>query len=514
MPEPEQRALRAAEEQYRQIFEATGDGLAINDPDTGVLVEANPAYCRMNGYTRDEMIGMHPTRFIHPEDHPLFTAYLRTALSGGVFQARARNVRKDGTVFDVEVRSSALMFRGKRHVLGVVRDISAEAEAYRLLESRVEERTRELEAVLGIARSLSSTLDLQALLELILDQLKPVLDYTGAGILALEGNELRVLGYRGPLPHHEAMALRFPLAEDVHDRFRRGEPLIIPDTLGSSPEAVMRRERIAGRPEEGFSYIRSWIWAPLINKGEIIGALSLEHEVPNHYNDRHATIALTIGAQAAIAIENARLFAQAQQVATLEERNRLARELHDSVSQALYGIALGARTARMNHPANPDEVTRSVEFIAGLADAGLAEMRALIFELRPESLRSEGLVAALEKNGEAIRARHQLEVELALGTEPELDLARKEALYRVAQEALNNIAKHAGAKHVRIELRSEPSQTMVTVQDDGVGFDPDRDYAGHLGLKSMRERMALAAGQLEVESAPGAGTKITATLPH
>ena len=141
------------------------------------------------------------------------------------------------------------------------------------------------------------------------------------------------------------MALRFPISPEVKEQFDQGRPVIIPDTMGDSPAAKRRRERIVGRPEEEFTYIRSWIWGPLINRGEVIGAISLEHEVPNYYNDRLATIALTIGAQAAIAIENARLFTQAQQLATLEEPNRLARELHDSVSQALYGIALGARTA-------------------------------------------------------------------------------------------------------------------------------------------------------------------------
>jgi signal transduction histidine kinase len=217
--------------------------------------------------------------------------------------------------------------------------------------------------------------------------------------------------------------------------------------------------------------------------------------------------------QAAVALENARLFEEAQQAASLEERQRLARELHDSVSQALYGIALGARTAREQLGRDPEKAAEPVDYVLSLAEAGLAEMRALIFELRPESLASEGLVAALEKQVAATRARFGIEVDAALGQEPDVSIETKEALYRIGQEALHNVAKHAGAQHASVALRHENGSITLEVRDDGAGFDPEADYAGHLGLRSMRERAAKAGGALEIESAPGSGTLVRVRAP-
>ena len=142
--------------------------------------------------------------------------------------------------------------------------------------------------------------------------------------------------------------------------------------------------------------------------------------------------------RAAVAIHNAELHEKAQQAASLEERQRLARELHDSVSQALYGIALGTRTARLRLGDDPHNAAEPIDYVMSLAEAGLAEMRALIFELRPESLEQEGVVAAIEKQAASTQARYKLAVETALGDEPDCALDVKEALYRIAQEALHN----------------------------------------------------------------------------
>jgi signal transduction histidine kinase len=151
--------------------------------------------------------------------------------------------------------------------------------------------------------------------------------------------------------------------------------------------------------------------------------------------------------------------------------------------------------------------------VLNLAEAGLAEMRALIFELRPESLATEGLVAALEKQAAALKARHAIEADLALGDEPDVSLAVKEALYRIAQEALHNVVKHARASRVELGLTRDAEALSLELRDDGVGFDPTGEFPGHLGLRSMRERMAALGGTLEIESAPGRGTRTRATIP-
>ena len=214
-----------------------------------------------------------------------------------------------------------------------------------------------------------------------------------------------------------------------------------------------------------------------------------------------------------IAVENARLLVEVRGKAALEERQRLARELHDSVSQALYGIALGAKTARTLLDRDITKVASPLDYILSLADAGLAEMRALIFELRPESLEKEGLVAALEKQAAALRARHEIKVETDLCNEPDAPLEIKEALYPIAQEALHNIVKHARASSVHIRMRCSPEYVTLDVSDDGIGFEPEGDFPGHLGLHSMRERTERLGGTLAVESTLGKGTQIRVWIP-
>jgi signal transduction histidine kinase len=202
------------------------------------------------------------------------------------------------------------------------------------------------------------------------------------------------------------------------------------------------------------------------------------------------------------------LYEQAQELAALQERHRLARELHDSVSQSLYGISLGAHTAQEALESEPEQAMASIEYVIALAEAGLAEMRALIFELRPESLETEGLVAALTKQVAVLRTRYKLTVEMELSEEPELSFEMKEALYRIAYESLHNVIKHAHASIVVIRFRQQADEISLEVQDNGKGFDPAGSFPGHLGLSSMRERATKIGGTFAVESSPEVGTSI------
>jgi signal transduction histidine kinase len=216
---------------------------------------------------------------------------------------------------------------------------------------------------------------------------------------------------------------------------------------------------------------------------------------------------------AAVAVENARLLSEARGKAALEERQKLARELHDSVSQALYGISLGVETARELLPDTPERAAEPLEYASTLAEAGMTEMRALIFELRPESLEKEGLVAAIEKQAAAVQARHGIRVEATLCEEPEASLEVKESLYRIAQEALHNTVKHARAANAEVKLEEDPEEITLQISDDGAGFDARGDFPGHLGLNSMRERASRQGGTLEVASEPGRGVRIVARIP-
>jgi PAS domain S-box-containing protein len=202
-----------------------------------------------------------------------------------------------------------------------------------------------------------------------------------------------------------------------------------------------------------------------------------------------------------------------QKRTSLEERQRLARELHDSVSQALYGISLGAHTALTLFDTDREKVLEAINYVLTLTQAGLTEMRSLIFELRPESLEMEGLVVALTRQTDALRARYGIQIELNLCSEPDVPLNIKEVIYRIAQEALHNAVKHARPYRLNVSLTREKGTLALEVCDDGVGFNPNEVYPGHLGLHSMRERAAAAGGALEIISAPDCGAQIRVLIP-
>ncbi|MGH2495875.1 MAG: histidine kinase [Ktedonobacteraceae bacterium] len=259
---------------------------------------------------------------------------------------------------------------------------------------------------------------------------------------------------------------------------------------------------------------------PLRYQQEIIGQLLLASRSPGEsFSATDRRLLDDLARQAGIAANAVHLSADLQRsherllLAREEERRRLARELHDSVSQALYGISLGAHAARTALDRDPEHVAEPLDYILTLAEVALAEMRALIFELRPESLETEGLVSALSKQAAAWQARNAISVATELCDEPDLPLPVKEDLYRIAQEAMHNTVKHAHASHVDLRLEQTAEGVTMEVWDDGAGFDPSASYPGHLGLHSMRERVANLGGKFQIESPPGQGTMIRAHVP-
>jgi PAS domain S-box-containing protein len=512
--------LSEKEEQYRSIFESTSDGLFINDL-TGRLVDFNPAAAHMHGYTPDEFRQLQPTQFVHPDSLHLFDEYIEAIKEGRQYRARAIDVAKDGTPFYVEVIGSAFNYQGRPHALAVVRDVTDQVRAVELLEKRVAERTRELATLLEVSTSITGTLELTSLLRVTLQELHKVVVYTGANVLLLDNDEVRIVCHRGPVPEDVATRVRFSRDQlgELWDLMSRRQPLIVGDWHDETPVARAFRAAAGPHLEGDFAYIRAWMGIPLTVGDRLLGWLSLEHSRPHAYAPRHAALARTIANQAAVAIDNARLYQQAQRVAALEERQRLARELHDSVTQALYGIGLGVHTARsfLQEELSVEQLKRDLAeplaYVLSLAEAALTEMRSLIFELRPDSLEKQGLVVALERQADTLEARHGLEVQTDLCDEPLLPLKVKEALFRIAVEALNNVVRHAQATKVLIRLDGCTETITLQVRDDGTGFDPEDKFLGHMGLHSMQERAAQFGGRFEVESSPGHGSCITVHIP-
>ncbi len=513
-------ALTEREVQYRSIFESTSDGLLIFDLE-GNLVDLNPAAARMHGYPLEEFRILEPSQFIHAGSLPIFKQFVEAVTAGRDFRGRARDLRRDGTPFYVEVMGTGFLYRGRPHALAVVRDITEEVQAYQFLEQRVEERTRELSMLLDVSANIASTLDLQLLLQLVLEQLQQVVEYDGASVLILEGDRLSNVAHRGPIPPgvQTQMVLGREQAGELWELMERREPLIIGDVREDTWLAHAFRQAFGEYLDREMQYVRTWVGVPLMVGERLIGWLSLHHGEPRAYAQHHAALAQTIANLAATAIQNARLYGRARRLAALEERQRLARELHDSVSQVLYGIGLGARTAgalldrATVAPELKSSLAEPLEYILSLAEAGLAEMRALIFELRPDSLEREGLVAVFTRQAAALRARHGLQVQTNFCPEPALSFEAKEALYRIAQEALNNTVRHAQAERVEIRLSARQGEIVLELVDDGSGFDPKGEYSGHMGLNSMRERADQIGGALEIESEAGQGALIRVRIP-
>jgi PAS domain S-box-containing protein len=205
---------------------------------------------------------------------------------------------------------------------------------------------------------------------------------------------------------------------------------------------------------------------------------------------------------------------QAGELAAGEERAHLARELHDSVTQALFSMTLVSRSVEMLLDRDPEAARAQLAQLRDLQREALAEMRALIFELRPGNLEQDGLARALRTHTAALQGRIGLPVVVESTIDERLPLPIEEVLYRIAQEALHNIVKHANARQVGVEVARIASGVRLRITDDGKGFDPDRVPDGHLGLAGMRARAAKIGARFSVRSRPGQGTTIEVVVPN
>ena len=861
-------ALAEREQGFRNIFESTRDSIFITDMDDRI-VDANPAAMEMHGYTLEELRNLTPFALVHPKSRALTRNFLEALGEGKTFRSRVLEVRKDGSTFTADVIATPIMYQGSRHVLSVVRDISEEVEQQLLLERRVDERTRELRALLDVSQNVAATLDSDELLKMVLEQVREVVPYSGASILILEGTQLvtRYARAGGATSDAETPNIqRFAVSGLVETWpiLRSGRPVIVGNVRSDAPFAKDFRWLAGPLLDTTLQKVVSWLVLPMVQKGRFIGMIGLSADRPSAFGDREADLGMAIANQAAVALDNSRLFAEAERraqemtalsrvatsldlerslsgtldilaqrivestnaigasvstvtsegvlktggtyglpagfldaiaaghrrgaprpnlnalqtgkpfilrnarsrtmqeplyeelqeiardatwehvvilpmrfgdrdlgtietyyredeepddreialvfamarqaaaaienallfdqtekrvrqlealtriassftlehslerlmddiareimrastahsttitlmdgvsrprlvamagqpeeftealqaaydagaasrfstalgerrtmllrdlrserledpryaharmffdqpdwdsvlvvpivygdrplgvvtsaypgdrdpepeevafleaiadqaalaienarlyqrasaAAALEERQRLARELHDSVSQALYGIALGARTARrrLGDDVAP-AVAEPLDYVLSLAEAGLTEMRALIFELRPESIATEGLVAAIGRQVAATQARYGISVNAQLCGEPDVSIETKEAMYRIAQESLHNTVKHARATNIDLTLERVGPNLVLTITDDGQGFDPSGEFPGHLGLRSMRERASGVGGNLTIESAPALGTTIRLEVP-
>ncbi len=258
--------------------------------------------------------------------------------------------------------------------------------------------------------------------------------------------------------------------------------------------------------------MRSFLGVPIVTGGEVIGSFYLTEKRgrPAFSEEDQALIEL-LAAHAAIAITNARLFERSRELSILSERNRLALELHDVVSQKLFSLVLSAEAAATQLDRDPVQARRLIERLGELAREALEELRSLILGLRPAELERDGLEPTLRKEIEMLRRIHGVEIELRGDAPPDGAVQSTDlAVLRIVEEALHNALRHASAKRIEVTL----SATGVAISDDGVGFDPQRPElrSHHLGLTSMEERARELGGRIVIRSAPDRGTTVRLEL--
>src|SRR5262245_10920071 len=375
--------------------------------------------------------------------------------------------------------------------------------------------SRRQEALIQAGLALASELSLPAVLQKITDLACEVADarYGALGVIGDDGR-LRDFITSGIGEDTRRAIGHLPVGRGILG-------VLITETHPLRLQRIQDDARSVGFPAN-HPPMTSFLGVPVSVRGMVYGNLYLteKRDLPAFTADDERAV-VTLAAQAGVAIENARLFAEAEERLAMEERHRLARDLHDSVSQSLFSMTLETRAAQLALQADDlhqsDDMRRRLARLQELTEGALAEMRGLIFELRPEALREEGLAAAIRQHAQAVGARADLVIDIeTLEDRFPLPPDLEQEVYRTAQEALANVVKHAEASHARIALlrtATTPPCLLLEISDDGVGFAPERARPGHLGLTTMLQRVERVGGSLEVHSRLGSGTTIKARVP-
>ena len=512
-----EQLIKINEERFRNMADNIREGLTIIENDK--LVYINERACQIFGDCPQGNIEQRIRTFALDADKERLSSVLAQMSSTGIIPGELQYwiKGKNGRQRCIHEHYSSSATQGVGRIFAVTSDITEQVENYQNLEHLINDRTRELSTVLEVSKRIASTLELEPLLNLILDQVESILPYSGAAIFTIDEDQLSVVAYHVPdlsTPSH-LMVIPIDNLEFYLPVIREKRVMILDDVLGRSPLAIACEVAGIEVSSDHFLHARSWLGIPLVIRDRVMGLISLTHGTPGFYSKDHVRLAQTITNQVAMAVENARLFEKAQNLATLEERNRIARELHDSVTQLLYGISLYcSATKRSLNNENYKQVEQNLAEIKDNALQALREMRLLILELSPPLLQKEGLISALKSSLEVIESRTALETQLVSDGFDRLPRTVEPGLYRIAMEALNNLVRYANAKNVIVELQVRGNWIFLDIKDNGVGFDLGKvKNQGGMGLTSMEQRARQLGGRLVIQSNPGEGTCIHAEVP-
>lgn len=379
-------------------------------------------------------------------------------------------------------------------------EFSAAAEATR-------SRTRDLLTLFEVDRSIRAEGNLERLLETLLTQTMLRTEATSGGVYLADEEHLQLRAWHGLAQPPAQTAVRYG-----EGFIGRAAASVSACTEGSLSE----EEKRSGGPL--LVSAESAVSLPLSVDEALLGVVILAHENPHHFDEANLPFLSLLASQVSLAVRNATAYLQSEELAIAEERARIAREIHDGVAQCLAFAALKLDLVERLMKAQPEEAVRELQETKGTVRETIKEVRRSIFALRPIDLERHGFVETLRRYSSDYGQQNDIRVVLEVQETPELTLKSEAALFRIFQEAMNNVAKHAEAKEVRVKVGKTSAQVFIQIEDDGCGFDPQQvsdrvTSAGGLGLKQMRERMMARGGRFEIASRPKGGTRLYASLP-
>jgi signal transduction histidine kinase/ligand-binding sensor domain-containing protein len=368
-------------------------------------------------------------------------------------------------------------------------------------------RAEQFRLINQVGRELALILDVDKVLQQVSRMVQDAFGYYQVGIGLVEGEEVVYRMGAGELwddPEFQYKPARLKVGEQGISGWvaASGEPLLVPNVDRDPRYVWMQRSRT-----------RSELAVPIVIKGRVIGVLDVQSDRPKAFDDTDLAVLQSLAHQTGAAIESARLYEQAQEAAVMEERSRLARDLHDAVTQTLFSASLIAESVPASWEQDQAEGRHLLDELRQLTRGALAEMRTLLLELRPSALVETPLGDLLHQLSEAAMGRIGIPVAVAVSGDCTLPANVHVALYRIAQEALNNVIKHARASQADVRLGCSTGTTgrvvELQIRDDGQGFDPEVARPDHLGLGIMRERAEAIGARLQIESVIGQGTQVT-----
>jgi signal transduction histidine kinase len=494
------------------LFDQMPIGMAVIDQSMS-LVRVNNTWCAfLQRYAPLSNLVIHKgmTLFdLFPDERLRFTPVLDDAFGGTIVRREALVMQRDGVRSYWDVVITPLRQDEEIHkLLIVIMDASDRVFANRLLEEK-EAHYRVAEGLRDILNIINSNRSLETILDYIVAQASRLL---GTDSIAIFGYHPQT----GILDVQTSIGLEDDLIDGFEIHAGRGEVgraiserrhAIVPD-LGALKLAPDDSQRpLVERWTQRF---KALLAVPLIARDEIYGAMAIFYPQRHDFTKEEIELVVAVCDQAALAIENARLRAQATQTAVAEERSRLARELHDAVTQTLFSASLIAEVLPRLWERDRAEGLRRLADLRQLTRGALAEMRTLLLELRPATLTEVELRELLRQLCEALTGRARIPVDLEVdGITRPLSPDVQLVFYRIAQEALNNVFKHANATSVRVRLIYLPACVCLTISDDGRGFEPSEVSAERLGLKIMHERAEGIGADLELINPPEGGTRIS-----